>query len=148
MAELGRRGIVATAFAGNVPDIDLVAYANHKTCHLQVKAWRSGAISFDAKRYVSISFDGDRQIVGDLDPPPDANLVIVFVKIAGKAGRDRFFVLRQPDLQKIIAGKYKAWLDKHGGIRPRNPRTTHCAVHLIQLAPYEDNWAIIEATFA
>lgn len=26
VAELGRRGIVATAFAGNVPDIDLLAY--------------------------------------------------------------------------------------------------------------------------
>jgi Holliday junction resolvase-like predicted endonuclease len=26
VAELGRRGIVATAFAGNVPEIDLVAY--------------------------------------------------------------------------------------------------------------------------
>jgi len=25
VAELGRRGIVATAFAGNVPDIDLLA---------------------------------------------------------------------------------------------------------------------------
>ena len=37
VAELGRRGIVATAFAGNVPDIDIVAYADGATTHLQVK---------------------------------------------------------------------------------------------------------------
>lgn len=34
VAELGRRGIVATAFAGNVPDIDLLAYKNGKTAHI------------------------------------------------------------------------------------------------------------------
>ena len=28
VAELGRREIIATPFAGNVPDIDILAYAN------------------------------------------------------------------------------------------------------------------------
>jgi len=38
VAELGRRGIVATAFAGNVPEIDLLAYKDGTTISLQVKA--------------------------------------------------------------------------------------------------------------
>ena len=38
VAELGRQNIVATAFSGNVPDIDLLAYANGKSIPLQIKA--------------------------------------------------------------------------------------------------------------
>ena len=30
VAELGRRTIIATPFSGNVPDIDVIAYANKK----------------------------------------------------------------------------------------------------------------------
>lgn len=147
VAELGRRGIVATAFSGNVPDIDLLAYANQKTCHLQVKAWRKGSIHFDAKRFISIQFDGDRQIVGGLDQDIDGQLIYVFVKIGSEQGEDRFFILEQKNLQKVIADNYAGWLDKHGGIRPRNPKTTHCAVYEEQLASYEGNWALIEARF-
>ena len=38
VAELGRRMIIATPFSGNVPDIDVIAYANKKSTHIQVKA--------------------------------------------------------------------------------------------------------------
>jgi len=42
VAELGRRGIIATALAGNIPDIDILAYANGKSVPLQVKGQRDG----------------------------------------------------------------------------------------------------------
>ena len=38
VAELGRLGIVATAFAGNVPDIDILACKEGKSTAVQVKA--------------------------------------------------------------------------------------------------------------
>lgn len=38
VAELGRRGIVATSFAGNLPDIDLLAWRKGRSLALQVKA--------------------------------------------------------------------------------------------------------------
>ena len=38
VVELGRLGIVATAFAGNVPDIDILAYKEGKSKAVQVKA--------------------------------------------------------------------------------------------------------------
>jgi len=41
VAELGRRGIVATAFTGNVPDIDLLAYRDGRTIALQVESLRA-----------------------------------------------------------------------------------------------------------
>jgi Holliday junction resolvase len=48
VAELGRRGIVATALAGNAPDIDILAYANGKSVAIQVKSIRKGDLSVNA----------------------------------------------------------------------------------------------------
>jgi hypothetical protein len=144
VAELGRRGIVATAFAGNVPDIDILAYANNTTVHLQVKAWRSGSVHFDATRFIHIDFEGDLQIVRGLDDALDGDLVYVFVKIGDGAGQDKYFILQQRKLQAIILQNYGAFLDKHNGVRPRNPQTTHCAVEMTPLAEFEDNWGLIE----
>jgi hypothetical protein len=47
-------------------------------------------------------------------------------------------------LQLLIEQGYKEFLNKHRGKRPRNSQTTHNAVTLEQLAPYEGNWALIE----
>ena len=144
MAELGRRGIVATAFAGNVPDIDIVAYAGGATTHLQVKTWRTGDVQFDGKRFLRIEFEGDRQQLLGVDDTLDGYLIYVFVLLGELAGRDRFFIITQRELQQIIFDNYDAWLTKHGGVRPRNPKTTHVAVRLGSLEKYEDNWTLIE----
>ena len=55
VAELGRLGIVATAFAGNVPDIDILAYKEGKSTAVQVKAWKTGSVSFDASGALVLS---------------------------------------------------------------------------------------------
>lgn len=148
VAELGRRGIVATAFAGNVPDIDLLAYKNGKTLHLQVKAWRAGAVSFNATRFLKIRREKSVQIVEGLVEGLDAELVYVFVKIGERAGQDRFFVLRQGDLAEIIRAGYEGFLSKHNGVRPRNADTTHVAVSEADLARFEANWQLVEAGFS
>ena len=57
VSELGRRDIVATAFSGNVPDIDILAYKNGNTTSIQVKAWKKRAVSFDAKRFIQIKVE-------------------------------------------------------------------------------------------
>jgi hypothetical protein len=58
-AELGRREIIATPFAGNVPDFDLVAVGpSGKAVPIQVKAINGGSWQFDAKRFLVIEFDG------------------------------------------------------------------------------------------
>ncbi len=144
VAELGRRGIVATAFAGNVPDIDILAYANDRTAHLQVKAWRTGSVHFNATRFIHIDFEGDRQVVRGLDDTLDGDLIYVFVKIGESTGQDKYFILLQRDLQAIIRANYDAWLERHNGVRPRNPQTTHCAVQMASLAKFENNWGLIE----
>ena len=148
VAELGRRGIVATAFAGNVPDIDILAYRHGQTLALQVKSVRAGSISFDAKRFMQIEFDGDRQIITKQAQNLDDALIFVFVSIGGKLGEDRFFILEQGRLRHIIQDNHASWLAKHGGIRPRNPQSTHTAVSIAELDQYRDNWALIDNCFA
>ncbi len=87
VAELGRRGIVATAFAGNVPDIDLLAYRNGHTIALQVKSVRTGSVSFDAKRFMTIEFEGDRQIITATAPGLDASLILAQLALIMRALR-------------------------------------------------------------
>lgn len=148
VAELGRRGIIATAFAGNVPDIDLLAYKNGKTQAIQVKAWRSGSVSVDASRYLRISIEDEIQTIQGLDETLDPLMPLVFVLIAEKIGSDRFFILEQSALQSIIQKHYGAYLTKHRGRRPRNPHTTHNSVLLAELMPFENNWQLIDNRFA
>lgn len=148
VAELGRRGIVATAFAGNVPDIDLLAYRDGRTIALQVKSVRTGSVSFDAKRFVAIEFEGDRQIITNPAPALDAALIYIFVGIGQQIGDDRFFIFDQGALQSIVHANHAAWLSKHGGIRPKNPQSTHVSVSLAQMEKYRDNWALVEGRLA
>ena len=44
-AELARRGIVATPFSGNVPDIDILAFKSGKSISVQVKSAKTGNIA-------------------------------------------------------------------------------------------------------
>ena len=90
---MGRRGFVATAFSGNVPDIDLLAYKQGKTISIQVKAWRKGSVSFDAKRFLNISLEGKKQVVSGKQKGLDKLPLYFFVKISEHYGGDRFFIL-------------------------------------------------------
>ena len=144
VAELGRRGIVATAFAGNVPEIDLLAYKDGATISLQVKAWRGGSVSFDAKNYLQIEFIERQQNVVGLQKFNDENLIYVFVKIGEKIGSDKFFILSKRVLANIICENYISFLSKHNGQRPRNYLTTHCAVGESDLLPFANNWVLVE----
>jgi hypothetical protein len=148
VAELGRRGIVGTSFAGNVPDIDLLAYKNGKTLHLQVKAWRTGAVSFDARRFLSISRKESIQVVEGIHSGLDLELVYVFVEVGYQYGQDRFYVIKQGDLAEIVRVGYSGFLGKHGGVRPRNPDTTHSAVTKADLFKYQGRWDLVDAALA
>lgn len=148
VAELGRRGIVATALAGNVPDVDVLAYRDGRSLALQVKSVRTGSVHFDAKRYMQIAFDGDRQFISGPASGLDDGLIFVFVKIGQGPGQERFFLLEQGQLRSIIYDNHAGWLAKHGGVRPKNPQSTHTAVSLRQLDQYRDNWALIESALA
>ena len=143
VAELGRLGIVATTFSGNVPDIDILAYKDGKSVAIQVKANRQGNISVDGKRYLDIQFDGDTQTVIGKSKSIDRDLIFVWVSIGEEAGGDRYFVCDHGFLQDRICDNYTRFLKKHSGVRPRNPKTTHCACSERDFEGKENNWSLV-----
>ncbi len=143
VAELGRQGIIATPFAGNVPDIDLLIYANGKSESIQVKAIKKGTPGVNATNYLSIEFDGDVQkITGK--KKIERSLIFVLVKIGDHYGEDEFYVFEQGVIQDLIFNGYSEYLKKHTGIRPRNPKTTHSSYFIDDLVSYKNKWELIK----
>ncbi|MBI2906488.1 MAG: hypothetical protein HYX92_02400 [Chloroflexi bacterium] len=140
-AELCRRGLISTTFTGNVPTFDILAINQQfETVPIQVKAKKTGSWQFDATNFLDISLSNESQTVNGKKELTD--IICVLVALKGQ-NRDDFYVCRMRDLQDIIYRSYKGWLDKPGGKRPRNPKTTHCAVSEFNLKDHKDKWDII-----
>ncbi|OFE13007.1 hypothetical protein PHACT_07530 [Pseudohongiella acticola] len=148
-AELGRRGLIATSFTGNVPEFDLiVADGSLKTLPVQVKTSRGYSWPTTASRWIDVTIDeaGEKQIDhGDSDiSHPD--LIYVCVLLAGPEADqvDRYFILLKRDIQVICARNYRAWMSKHDWKRPKNFRSLDNRYYVTDLEPFEDNWALFE----
>jgi len=155
VAELGRRNIIATAFAGNVPDIDLLAYKNGKSIPLQVKALKSGSIRTKANFYLDIEIKGKQQIIKSKNKNINRKLIFVIVLIGNTSKEDKFYICEQGKIQDIIYKGYKYYLyeekDKNGntknGIRPRNYESYDSSLTMEDLEKYKNNWDLIEKSF-
>lgn len=140
-AELGRKGLIATPFAGNVPQFDLlVATEDGRAMPIQVKAINGPSWQFNATSFLRIDIAEGFQTV--LGPRTDLyqDLVCVLV-LLHMAGTDEFFTLKVSDLQNLLQAKYK------GGRRPRNPESTHCALWPQHVEAYR-GWRTLEGALA
>lgn len=43
----------------------------------------------------------------------------------------------------MINKNYREILNKKGGVRPKNPKSTHTAIWTKELNKYRDNWGLI-----
>ena len=148
-AELSRRGLIATTFTGNVPHYDIIA-PDERGRHVpvQVKTIRSGTWQFgDVSQFCELSFQDHRQIVGKAKRCPVLRLICVFVMLADGED-DRYFVIPWPALRRIIVRGHSDYLNRHGGVRPKNWSSTHTAISLGQLSAFEDRWDIIKKSLA
>ena len=145
-AELGRRGLIATPFAGNVPAFDVLAADEQcRTVPIQVKASRSDNWPSDARTWMNIELDAETERQQKLGPTVITNpeLIYVCVAIAEPGEHDRFFILTKADLQKACIKNYSAWMDLRDWIRPRNPASYDCRYDIKMLTDFEDNWGLI-----
>lgn len=145
-AELGRRDFIATPFAGNVPTFDVLAADEQcRTVPIQVKATRGKNWLTDIRRWLNLEYNPNTGEQKYLEPMALANpqLVYVCVVIASPGGRDRFFVLTQADIQKVIIASYSDWMERHDWKRPRKGDSYHCTYNIHDLAPFEDKWDLI-----
>jgi len=143
-AELSRLGYIATPFAGNVPHYDIIASDDAgKHVSIQVKASRSGSWQLNVGKFCEISFDGEKQIVGRAKKCPINRLVFVFV-ITNPNRSDKYFVLSWRDLRTIVIRHHTAYLKRHDGRRPLKWDSLHSKVTEKDLAPFEEEWSIVQ----
>jgi hypothetical protein len=149
-AELGRQGFIATPFAGNVPEFDiLVADEKCNSIPVQVKSSNSSNWPSNAQFWMDIEFDaskGRQNLIGK-KAIASPELIHIYVSIA-KTGETnhRFYILTKRDVQNIYIAGYKAWMDPRDWIRPRNPMSYDNRIDIVGLANYENNWTLIETT--
>ncbi|MFC1937614.1 hypothetical protein ACFLWY_03545 [Chloroflexota bacterium] len=145
-AELSRMGFVATTFSGNVPEFDILAINDkRRTKPIQVKAIKGGSWQFDISRFLDISISSDgMQVINGKKELENPHLICVFVKLVSQ-GKDEFYIFELKNLQDIIFRNHSGWLKKHGGKRPRNPKSMHGAVSPHSLLKHRDNWGLLRA---
>ena len=142
-AELARRGLIATTFTSNVPYYDIVASdARGRHVSVQVKTSNSDTWQFRVDNFCAITFRGKRQVIGRPVREPVLRLVVVLVQLGE---RDRFYVCSWKALRKIVIRGHRAWLDKHGGRRPKNPESLHVSVSERSIRRFEGDWARVQS---
>lgn len=147
-AELGRRGLIATPFAGNVPGFDVIATDGElRSVPIQVKTSNGTSWQFSGKKLLQIDFDattGQQRVLGIRDSE-NLDLIYVFACLGhSREQRDRFFILTKGEFLSLVRSHYETYMEKHGGRRPRKPESSHIAIRLPELEPFEDDWELIE----
>ena len=147
-AELGRRGLIATPFSGNVPAFDILAADDLcRTVPIQVKASRGDNWPSNAQTWMNIEIAHKTKAQKNLGPKNILNpdLIFVFVAIArpDEDAKDRFFILTKKQLQIVCIKMYSAWMDKHEWKRPRKPESYDCRHRISDMQTYENNWRLI-----
>jgi hypothetical protein len=147
-AELCRRGLLATPFAGNVPHYDIIA-SGQSGGHVavQVKAINGHAWQFDIRKFMDAHMDedGKHQILGDQQPEPFPELMCVLVVLKKteqdeKTEQDRFFILEWKELQNLLVRSHTEYLSNHNFVRPRKPDSFHAALRISDVEPFENKW--------
>lgn len=142
-AELGRRGIIATPFSGNVPDIDILAHANGVTGHIQVKAInKDSSWQFnDVKKFLDVDLTGRGQIVRGKNRRLDRKIICIFVCLGDDLGEDKFYIFKQGWLQDHFAKGYEPRKP------PKNINSFHCAIWERDMRQHLGKWKIITNKF-
>ena len=146
--ELCRRKYLAATFSGNVRDYDILAVSSSKaTFTVQVKTMLRGDFQIsDARRFIEIEQDGDQQtVVGKHRLIDDSMWVFVHLHSEDPPA---YFISKAANVQDLIYEGYKRNLEKHGGRKPRNPKSYHHALSLSDLGRFHDDWDLIERCLA
>jgi len=143
-SELGRRGVVATTFSGNMPDFDILGIrADNSQIQVQVKATRAPEKSWfcgDSKSFFEIeATDGQERVVSHRAPYPN-DFYWVFVQIATERSEDQFFILTDTELVSLSRQIADAWLAGKAG---RRLSVNPVVLDTVALAPFRDKWDTI-----
>ena len=116
------------------------------TALVQVKAIAGPSWQFDIRTFVDVRYTAGAQTMGQPTAPPAGALICVFVRLNKDGyGADRFYVLRWPELQRVLINGYRGYLKRHGGRRPRRADSFHTALREPDIKSFLDNWSLFDA---
>ena len=104
---------------------------------IQVKAINGPSWQFNASSFLEIQIEDDVQTVLGVRKDINRAILCVFV-LLHSPGTDEFFTLTVEDLQGLLKAAYK------GGRRPKNPKSTHCALWPKHLEKFR-GWHALES---
>ena len=145
-AELGRRGLIATSFTGNVPEYDLLVCDDSlRTLPIQVKTTSATSWPSDASKWLEIEIDDEEKKQINHGPKeieyPD--LVYVCVALGNSQSEDRFFICLKSDIQDSCIAAYRRFMDPKDWKRPRNYKSLDNRYEVTDLERFENNWELI-----
>jgi hypothetical protein len=140
-AELARRGIMATPFSGNVPDIDILGFANRIAAPIQVKTIASDSWQFDINKFLNLEASDKGQKILGINEKLDRGLVCIFVALGETLGDAEFYLLKFGWLQDYFFKHYK------GRKPPNNVKSYHCAIWKKDMSRHLGKWSIVERRF-
>jgi hypothetical protein len=91
---------------------------------VQVQAQRAGAWQSDVAH-----------------PLADDTQGVIFVDLSGEL--PDFYIAPADWVRSDIAHQHKAFMDRVGGTRPRNPASTHHAIDVSRIAKWHLNWNVL-----
>jgi hypothetical protein len=140
-AELCRRNLLATPFAGHVPHDDIMASGERGgDLAIQVKEINGANWPFDIRQLLNVQFDGQRQRLGEPKPEPYPGLRGILVALGKNGNRDRFFILTWLQLRERLVAAYRQYLARYGGIRPKKPDSYHTALSVKEVEHFDGQW--------
>lgn len=147
-AELGRRGLIATTFTGNVPEYDLlVCDISLRAVPIQVKTSRSDTWPSRADKWLDIKIDHStkKQINRGRRAIENPDLIYICISLGQDRDGDRFFICQKTDIQTACIASYTRWMDPKGWVRPRNHKSLDNRYHVEDLEQFENNWSLVES---
>lgn len=146
-AELGKLGLIATQFSGNVPRFDIVvADEQGRSLPIQVKCTNSNNWPTKADQWMDITIDHEnqKQIFNRNITFSNNNLLYVFVAIErDESITDRFFILKKKDVQNIYSKNYCTWMKSINWKRPKNYQSMDCRFSIQDISHFENKWNTI-----
>jgi len=135
-SELARLGFSVALPSGSAPSYDLLAYRDGKSRVIQVKCISKGDFQFDLGKFMRIEMEKDRQLIYDLDHPPDRSIDFVIVFLGEALGRDTFLCTTLGEFIDFSKKSHESRLARFNGRRsenPRNPKSRHAAYASVEL---------------
>jgi len=137
VAELNKRKAYAVTFAGSMPKIDVMAcnVDQSRTVYIQVKTKRGGS-----SWHTSIC---EAKPSEPSAHTKEETTYWVFVDLAELNTAPRYWIVPDWWIRNDIYKAHKAYVDRHGGQRTRNPDSTHHSIDEARLKEWSGNWDVL-----